>query len=234
MGAELASLDEVVAQADFITIHLPKSPETTGLINADCARAGQTRGPHRQHGPRRDHRREGPGPGGGQRDRGRRRPRRVRRRADYFVAPVRAGPGGGHAPPRRQHPGSPGQGRGDHRRAGAAGAGRRLRSLRGQHRRHRGSRGGPALVARRRAPRPHVGGVGPRAAHRPRHRVPRRPGRPRQPHTVPGRPEGPVLGGHRRARLLRERPPAGRGEGPGRAFHGRVRSAGQPDRATPT
>jgi D-3-phosphoglycerate dehydrogenase / 2-oxoglutarate reductase len=34
MGAELASLEDVVAQADFITVHLPKSPETTGLINA--------------------------------------------------------------------------------------------------------------------------------------------------------------------------------------------------------
>jgi D-3-phosphoglycerate dehydrogenase len=34
MGAELAPLEEVMAQADFVTIHLPKSPETTGLINA--------------------------------------------------------------------------------------------------------------------------------------------------------------------------------------------------------
>jgi D-3-phosphoglycerate dehydrogenase / 2-oxoglutarate reductase len=35
MGVELMPLDQVVAQADFITVHLPKSPETTGLINAD-------------------------------------------------------------------------------------------------------------------------------------------------------------------------------------------------------
>jgi D-3-phosphoglycerate dehydrogenase / 2-oxoglutarate reductase len=35
MGVELGSLDDVVAQADFLTIHLPKTPETIGLINAD-------------------------------------------------------------------------------------------------------------------------------------------------------------------------------------------------------
>ena len=32
MGVELASLAEVLARADVITIHLPKTPETTGLI----------------------------------------------------------------------------------------------------------------------------------------------------------------------------------------------------------
>ena len=35
LGAELASLDEVLAQADFLTIHLPKTPETAGLIGPD-------------------------------------------------------------------------------------------------------------------------------------------------------------------------------------------------------
>jgi D-3-phosphoglycerate dehydrogenase len=34
LGAELLSLDEVVAAADFLTIHLPKTAETTGLIGA--------------------------------------------------------------------------------------------------------------------------------------------------------------------------------------------------------
>jgi D-3-phosphoglycerate dehydrogenase / 2-oxoglutarate reductase len=32
MGVELASLAEVLARADIVTIHLPKTPETTGLI----------------------------------------------------------------------------------------------------------------------------------------------------------------------------------------------------------
>jgi D-3-phosphoglycerate dehydrogenase / 2-oxoglutarate reductase len=35
MGVELMSLDELVAQADFITIHLPKTKETAGLFNAE-------------------------------------------------------------------------------------------------------------------------------------------------------------------------------------------------------
>ena len=35
LGAELLPLERVVAEADFLTIHLPKTPETTGLIGAD-------------------------------------------------------------------------------------------------------------------------------------------------------------------------------------------------------
>ncbi|HMC41024.1 MAG TPA: phosphoglycerate dehydrogenase [Acidimicrobiales bacterium] len=35
LGAELLSLDEVLARADFLTVHLPKTPETAGLIGAD-------------------------------------------------------------------------------------------------------------------------------------------------------------------------------------------------------
>lgn len=35
MGVELMSLDQLVAEADFLTVHLPKTPETLGLINRD-------------------------------------------------------------------------------------------------------------------------------------------------------------------------------------------------------
>jgi D-3-phosphoglycerate dehydrogenase len=35
MGVELAPLDQVVAESDFLTVHLPKTPETVGLINRD-------------------------------------------------------------------------------------------------------------------------------------------------------------------------------------------------------
>jgi D-3-phosphoglycerate dehydrogenase len=35
LGAELRPLDEVVAAADFLTVHLPKTAETTGLLGAD-------------------------------------------------------------------------------------------------------------------------------------------------------------------------------------------------------
>jgi D-3-phosphoglycerate dehydrogenase len=35
MGVELLGLDQVVTEADFLTVHLPKTPETVGLINRD-------------------------------------------------------------------------------------------------------------------------------------------------------------------------------------------------------
>src|SRR5690606_10737078 len=35
LGVELLPLDQVVAESDFLTIHLPKTPETAGLIGAD-------------------------------------------------------------------------------------------------------------------------------------------------------------------------------------------------------
>src|SRR3954468_7455967 len=35
MGVELMTLEQVTEQADFMTIHLPKSPETIGLIGKD-------------------------------------------------------------------------------------------------------------------------------------------------------------------------------------------------------
>ncbi|MGV9827451.1 MULTISPECIES: phosphoglycerate dehydrogenase [unclassified Gordonia (in: high G+C Gram-positive bacteria)] len=36
LGIELVSLDELLQRADFITVHLPKTPETLGLIGADA------------------------------------------------------------------------------------------------------------------------------------------------------------------------------------------------------
>ncbi|MDO8362960.1 MAG: phosphoglycerate dehydrogenase [Actinomycetota bacterium] len=35
LGVELMALDQAVAEADFLTVHLPKTKETTGLINRD-------------------------------------------------------------------------------------------------------------------------------------------------------------------------------------------------------
>ncbi len=35
MGVEMKSLEELVSESDFVTIHLPKTPETLGLINKD-------------------------------------------------------------------------------------------------------------------------------------------------------------------------------------------------------
>jgi D-3-phosphoglycerate dehydrogenase len=39
IGARLVSLDELLAEADFVTIHMPKTPETTGMIGAEQLRA---------------------------------------------------------------------------------------------------------------------------------------------------------------------------------------------------
>jgi D-3-phosphoglycerate dehydrogenase len=36
VGAQLVSLDELLAESDFITIHLPKTPETLGLIGKEA------------------------------------------------------------------------------------------------------------------------------------------------------------------------------------------------------
>lgn len=36
LGAKLVTLDELLAQSDFITVHLPKTPETIGLIGAEA------------------------------------------------------------------------------------------------------------------------------------------------------------------------------------------------------
>jgi D-3-phosphoglycerate dehydrogenase len=36
LGAQLVSLDELLEQSDFITVHLPKSPETVGLIGKEA------------------------------------------------------------------------------------------------------------------------------------------------------------------------------------------------------
>ena len=41
MGVEILPLDEVVRQSDFLSIHLPKTKETTGLIGADLLRTAK-------------------------------------------------------------------------------------------------------------------------------------------------------------------------------------------------
>ncbi len=38
LGVQLVTLDELVEQSDFITIHMPKTPETTGMIGAEQLR----------------------------------------------------------------------------------------------------------------------------------------------------------------------------------------------------
>jgi D-3-phosphoglycerate dehydrogenase len=42
LGVRLLSLDELLAASDFVTIHMPKTPETTGMIGTDQLRAMKT------------------------------------------------------------------------------------------------------------------------------------------------------------------------------------------------
>ena len=53
IGVRLVDLDELLAQSDFISIHLPKTPETLGLIGAARAGRGQAGRADRQRRPRR-------------------------------------------------------------------------------------------------------------------------------------------------------------------------------------
>lgn len=41
LGVEMMSLDQLVSQADILTVHLPKNPETTGLINREVLRSAK-------------------------------------------------------------------------------------------------------------------------------------------------------------------------------------------------
>ena len=60
LGARLVTLDELLAETDFITVHLPKTPETVGLIGKEALHQGQADRAHHQRRPRRHRRRGGP------------------------------------------------------------------------------------------------------------------------------------------------------------------------------
>ena len=92
IGVRLVSLDELLRESDFISIHLPKTPETLGLIGAEqlalpsrgvrivnAARGGLVDEAGARRGAR-----GGPG--------GRRRHRRLRHRAVHRLAAVRVRP----------------------------------------------------------------------------------------------------------------------------------------------
>ena len=93
LGVEKAeNSEEIYAQADFITIHLPKTEETKNWLGRAGVRADARRGAHPQRRPRRADRRSGAqgrarlrqGGGGGA--------RRVPLRADHRAPAVRATP----------------------------------------------------------------------------------------------------------------------------------------------
>ena len=122
--------------ADFLTIHLPKTPETIGLIDADLLAHAKPGAADRQH-------RRAAASSTRPRSPTRSRDGRIAGAAlDVFadgahhrVAAVRARQRRRHAAPRRVDGRGAGQGRADDRRAGRARAARRVRAVRGQRRR---------------------------------------------------------------------------------------------------
>ena len=98
LGIELLSLDDLLARADFISVHLPKTSETAGLIDKGAGQ-DQAGRHHRQRRPRRPGGRGGAGRSGEQRPCARGRSRRVLHRTVHGKSAFRAAPGGGDAAP---------------------------------------------------------------------------------------------------------------------------------------
>ncbi len=108
-GAErMETLDDLVRQADFITVHTPKTEETIGMIGEEQFRIRsisdrQERCAGGQLRPGRHHRRAGPGRGPAPGDCGQRLPGRVRQGALRRQPAAGVRQRGGHAPYRGDH-----------------------------------------------------------------------------------------------------------------------------------
>ena len=213
MGVRLVSIEELVAEADFVSIHTPKTPETVGLFGRDLlakAKPGirivnTARGGIVDEEALADAIRDGIVAGAG---------------LDVFAkepcteSPLFELPGRRRlAASRRLDRGGAGQGRRHDRRAGAAGARRRLRPLRGQRGGQRRLRRGAGLHGPGRA----AGALLRRPARRParhhRDRVPGRAGRGEHGHPDALGPQGDLRRLDRGAGLVRQRAAAGRAAG---------------------
>ena len=218
MGVDLLpTVEEVAAQSDFLTIHLPRTPETKGLIGRDLlaqAKPGirivnAARGgivdeealydaivSGRVQGAAIDVFAEEP----------------TTKSPLFELESVVVTPHLGRLDGR-----GAGQGGPHDRRAGRAGPAGRLRALRRQRRRRGGVRDRAALPAAGRAARPPVQRAGGRRGRDPGAVVRGPGGRLRLPHPRPVSPQGHVLAGVGRAGQLRQRPADGRGAGAGGA-----------------
>ena len=92
LNIELVDLDTLAATADFVTLHVVKTPETIGMIGEDFFAKAKPGIRIVNVVARRGHRRGGAGRRPRRRALRRRRARRVRHRADHRVAAVRASP----------------------------------------------------------------------------------------------------------------------------------------------
>ncbi len=159
LGVEKADgVDDLYAQADFITIHLPKTPETEGFLDAD-AFAKMRNGVRVLNVARGGLIDEAGAAGRARLRQGRRRgDRRVQERADDRAPVVRLSQRRRHTAPRRLHRRGDRPRRIPKRRAGRRRADRRRRLDRGQHPRdrrrgHGDARAVPAARDPARAPR---------------------------------------------------------------------------------
>ena len=118
MGVELLSLDQAVSEADFLTIHLPKTTRDHRSHQSRPAAQGQADDATDQCRPRRHRQRGRLGRGNSRRSHRRRGDRRVRHRAHDGVAAVRPRAGHRHAAPRGFNQRGAGQGRRHHCRHG--------------------------------------------------------------------------------------------------------------------
>ena len=209
------SLEDLLGRADLVTLHVPKTPETIGLIDAEaiaamkdgarivnCARGELV---VLDDAPRR----------AGVRQARRRRARRLPRGAVHRAPDLRPRRRRRHPAPRRLDRRGAGPRRRRHRRAGDRGAERRRRHQRGQHRRRaaRGDGGAGAVRAALRKARPPRPGPR-RRLGRPRHRRVPRPHRlPRHPPARDRRPRRDPLRPHRGAGQPGQRAADGRGAG---------------------
>ncbi len=214
MGVEMLPLEELVAESDFLTIHLPKTAETAGLIGAELLAKAKARHPHRERGPGWHRRRGGTGRRAALGQGGRSRFRRLRHRAVHRLAALRVPNRGGHSPPGRVHRGGSRQSRCDDRGTGEPGVGGGLRALCSERRRHGGVRDSAALPPSGRTAGPVLRLPQRRPARATRGRIPGRPGRRQHLDPDAGGAQGHLLGRDRGAGVLCERTPAGFGTGP--------------------
>ncbi len=117
LGVELVAFDDLVVRSDVITVHVPKTRATTGLINAAVIGADEARRAAAQRRPRRHHRRGRPGGRAALRPGRRRRHRRLHRGAADGQPAARGAQHAADPPPRRVHRGGPGGGGRGGRRA---------------------------------------------------------------------------------------------------------------------
>ena len=120
------------AVADYLTLHLPSTPETKHLLQRRAVREGEAGHPHHQHGARRADRRSGAAARDRKRRRRRRRARRVREGAAGGLVARPTAAGRRHAAHRGVDRGSAGTGRPRHRGGRPRFPARRRGAQRGQ------------------------------------------------------------------------------------------------------